>query len=412
MGGLGDGIGEYEGCAVYVPFTVVGDEITAEIVTQRKDEIRARLIELRKAGLGRVAPACVHFGICGGCSLQHLAADDYAAFKRGILAQILRRLGCEDALQEMVLVGAGARRRVEVKIAMEKGVVKLGFHENRSHALVDVIACPVTRGEIIALFAPLRELIAGFKKPGQVKSIQLTQVEKGFDLLLVTASRLPAEDRTRLSAFAEKHHIIRIAEQVAEGDVQVIYRKGYVTASFADTEVELPAPAFLQATEEGQAGITDFILREMQGRKRVLDLYCGCGTYSFPLQQSGSRVSAYEGSYEMVTAMQNAIRRHGLEEAMQVSQRDLFKNPVKAEEMRGFDGVVINPPRNGAESQAKQLAKSAVPKIVMISCNPATFERDAKHLLAGDYKLTSALPIDQFYWSAHLELVAAFERLL
>lgn len=412
LGGLGDGVGEHDGCIVYVPFTSVGDEITAEIISQRKGEIRARLIEIKKPG-NRQSPACQHFGLCGGCSLQHLVEEDYAALKRQSLLQIMRRLGVPpERLLPMVSVGPASRRRVEVKVAVAKGEVQLGFFGMKSHSLVDVQHCPVTQGEIVALFPSLRVLIAGLKKPGNVKAVHLTQVESGFDVMFTVLARLAPDEREKITEWARESRVLRVAEKSGEGEVQVICTLGDVITRFAGVAVELPAPAFLQATEAGQAAITDFILAETEGFVRIADFYCGCGTYSFPLQPRVHTVVAYEGSYEMVAAMQNAIRRHGLEGRMVASLRDLFANPVKQPELQSIEAAVINPPRNGAEAQVRELARSHLRKIVMVSCNPATFERDAKHLLINGYELTSLLPIDQFYWSAHLELVAAFEKAL
>lgn len=411
LGGLGDGVGAYDGHAVFVPFTTVGDEIRAQVVSIRKGEIRARLIEVVEPGQGRCAAACSHFGVCGGCSLQHLSEEAYAAFKRENLAQMLRRLGCEQTtLLAMVDVGAGARRRVDLKVAVHKGVVQLGYFGMRSHALVDVAHCPVTLASITALFSPLRTLIASLKKPGNVKAVHLTRAESGCDVTLFTATRLPLADREKIKVFAEGHDILRVSESVTEGEAQSIITKGKVEARFGNVAVELPAPAFLQATQVGQAAITGFILQHVAGHGRVMDLYSGCGTYSFPLQQNGHRVVAYEGHPDLVAAMHNAIRRYGLEAQMNVSARDLFAAPIASVELKHTDAVVINPPRNGAETQAKELAKSDVRKIVMVSCNPVTFERDAKHLLQHGYRLTACLPIDQFHWSTHLELVAAFEK--
>jgi 23S rRNA (uracil1939-C5)-methyltransferase len=165
----------------------------------------------------------------------------------------------------------------------------------------------------------------------------------------------------------------------------------------------------LQATQVGQAAITDFILQNLRG-KNVVDLYSGCGTYSFPIAQTGANVRAFEGSYEMVLAFNNAIRQNGLDDKMSAQTRDLFKNPVRADELKNFDTIIINPPRNGALPQTQQIAKAGVANVIMVSCNPATFERDAKCLLQAGYIIDKIVPIDQFLWSNHLELVASFKK--
>ena len=227
-------------------------------------------------------------------------------------------------------------------------------------------------------------------------------------------------DKETLIAFAEASPLVRLTIQVqpkrvsrrvpqAEDPV-TLYDTDQATITFADVEVMLPPGAFLQATRAGQEAITAQVVKHLQHRDMIADLYSGCGTYSFPLIQHANRVSAYEGVSEMAAAMNNACVRHGLDERMQTTVRDLFSDPLSAEELNAFDGVVINPPRNGALPQVKQIGKSKIRQVVMVSCDPSTFKRDASALLAAGYTLTEVTPIDQFTWSHHLEVVAAFHR--
>lgn len=434
LGGLGDGIGEYEGRAVYVPFTCPGDVVWVEMA----DSGRARLLEVVQPSAKRQPVPCAYFGQCGGCSLQHLSPPTYDDFKRNILVQSVRRLGAEESLVEpLVAIRAGARRRVEFKVAVAKGEVQLGFYAAKSHQMVAVEQCLVLTPTMDALIEPLRQCIAKLKKPGVVKALHLTEVEGGFDVCLSVTARLHAADIPLLRAFASQHSILRVAQECGDTTPEILFTQKEVQVSFAGVAVELPVASFLQATLAGQRALTRFVLQHtqkegMSGRvvteavarsaerpekergananKYVADIFCGCGTYGFPLAVQGVRVAAYEGNAEMVAALHNAARRAGMEERMHAEVRDLVAHPLSAGELKAFDAVVINPPRSGAKAQIEQVARSGVDTVVMVSCNPATFERDAALLLAAGYRLVAAVPIDQFYWSSHLEVAAAFSR--
>jgi len=205
-----------------------------------------------------------------------------------------------------------------------------------------------------------------------------------------------------------------VAEKIGKEELKIIYNGAPVYTYFGTTnielKIELPQGAFLQATQAGQDAITNFILQYLAGAKNIADLYSGCGTYTFPIAQSGCRVSAFEGSYDMALALNNTIRQNDMEGLITAHTRDLYKNPVRADELKQFDAIVINPPRNGALPQTQQIAKSGVANVVMISCNPQTFERDAKAMLEAGYKLSKIVPIDQFVWTNHLELAAFFQK--
>jgi 23S rRNA (uracil1939-C5)-methyltransferase len=410
LGGMGDGIGYHEGQAVFVPFTCIGDKVEVEIEQSGKDFSRAKLVKIIEPGSDRQTPPCQHFMQCGGCSLQHLKPDSYNNFKRDILVQVVRRLGCDESiLRPLVEVGQGSRRRAEFKVSVNKGEVSIGFFGAKSHNVIDLAMCPVTSEKITSLLPPLKSLISSLKKPGNIKAINISQSDNGLDIVLNVGSPTAAADKQKLTEFAGKYNILRMAEKT-EQEMDVIYGNIAPIINFGTINVELPVGSFLQATHTGQMAITDIILEHTKGYKRVADLYCGCGTYSLPLAQNGHIVHAYEGGHEMVTAIHNAARKSNFEDKIIAHFRDLYKRPLKQHELKNFDALVINPPRNGAKPQADEIAQSDIKKVIMVSCNPATFERDASSLIHGGYKLTQATPIDQFYWNSHLELVAVFEK--
>lgn len=360
-------------------------------------------------------PLCKYYETCGGCDLQHLLQAEYEAFKCEILSKIITRLGCDsNIMADLISVGAHSRRRAEFKTSVNKGAISLGFYAEKTHDVIDIGDCPVTQKDITAFIPHLRTLIASLKKPSNVKAINITSVNDGFDVYIVTNSPTAQADKQLLIDFCTTdpvgQKILRLAEKVDKGDMHILHSNGSVQVYFSEIAVELPLQPFLQATEAGQKAITSLVLEHTQGHEKVADLYCGCGAYSFPLAQQGHSIWAYEGNYDMVIATTNAIRNNGLEETIFAETRDLVKHPLRPNDLEKFDAVVINPPRNGASPQVKQIAQSNVAKVVMVSCSPVSFERDAHYLLDAGYAMTSITPIDQFYQTKHLELVAVFSR--
>ncbi len=408
LGGLGDGIAQVEGVPVFVPHTAPGERVLATILSTGREGCRAVVKARLSPGADSIAPACQHFGQCGGCALQHLRAEAYGAFKRGILLRCVERLGYNTAqVAPLVEARPGARRRADFAISVRKGAVRIGFHAPRSHEIIDLQHCPVTADAILAILPAFRACAESLKKPGNVRGLMVTNTGRGLDLLVQVAVRPSAGDRVKLVAFAQTAPVLRLSLQW--GEVQErLAQSDEVTLDFGGVAVELGAGAFLQATALGQAALTERVLAHTEGCGLVADLYCGSGTYSFPLAKAGHRVRAYEGSTESITALRNAARRAGLEGTVEAEVRDLFRHPLPPAELARFDAVVINPPRNGALPQFQALAQSGVKRIVVVSCNPATFERDAQELKRAGYGLLEAVPIDQFTWSPHLELVAAF----
>ncbi|MCP4392969.1 MAG: 23S rRNA (uracil(1939)-C(5))-methyltransferase RlmD [Alphaproteobacteria bacterium] len=414
IGGAGDGIAKYDGQVVFVPFTCKGDLVKTQIDSVGSDFCRASLVEVIKPSLERQASACEHFGVCGGCSLQHLSSLSYQVFKRGIITDIVKRLELDEGIVSDVIEGwMRARRRAELKVAVNKGEVSLGFYAPKSHDVVNITSCAVMDERIVRLIPDLRVCLGNLKKSGNISAINITALDDGLDIIFIAKGLVKDKDKKKLIVFASENSvIIRLSVQLEESkkSIEILYKNGNPSTVFAGIPVELPVAAFLQATAKGQDELTKFIIANTKGADRVADLFSGCGTYSFPLLENAAHVSAYEGDKDMVTAMFNAARRAGVENRVSAQVRDLFLNPLSAEELSRYDAVVINPPRAGAKTQSEQISKSDVKKIVMVSCNPNTFERDAKSLIGGGYRLTQIVPVDQFYWSSHLELVAAFER--
>lgn len=420
LGRQGDGMGDKDGTPVYVPLTCPGDQVRIHETKRSKDGIRAEMVALLEPSPLRQTPPCRHFGTCGGCSLQHLNHETYQQFKQHALDDFVAGIGLDTQLiAPMVTVTEKSRRRASFAVQLEKGTVKLGFLAPQSHQLVDIQECPISDDALLAILPSFKACLGQLKKPGQVQSIHLTALTHGLDATLQLSATPHASDREMFTQWAKESAVIRLnlhikpqqkGPQRSTETQQCLYDTGNATIRFADVEVALPASAFLQATEEGERAITACVTKHLRGCQKVADIYSGCGTYSFPLLKQAAHVSAYEGAAEMCAAANNAASAHGLSDRLTTSVRDLYKRPLAARELNHFDGLVINPPRNGALPQVKEIAKSTVPKLVMVSCSASTFKRDARVLINAGYQLSYALPIDQFYWSPHLELVAVFER--
>lgn len=411
LGGLGDGVGLYNGLPLYVPYTLPGETVRVEVLASDRHGSRARLLEVLTPSVARRVPPCPHFGQCGGCALQHMQPEAYRQYKQDGVAQMLARLGAApEACLPAVEPGAGSRRRAELSVAVCKAEVALGYLAARSHAVTDITVCPVLTPALQAFLAPLKASIAGLPHPSLVMRVRVLEADGGMSaLLLLRRAPKPAE-REYLAHHARAMGMQQLAV-MEEGSSEIRRLYGQEAAVLlAGVRVAVPLSAFQQASAAAQQAMTQQVLAYLAGCTHVADLYAGCGAYGFPLAVAGVRVHAFEGDAAMVAAMENACRQHGMEAQFSATQRDLHADPLSAAVLRIYDGCVLNPPRAGAARQTAQIAASALRRLVMVSCNPATFERDARCLLDAGFVLQEIVPVDQFHWSPHLELVAYFRR--
>jgi len=420
LGGLGDGIGRLDGKPVFVPKSCVGDRLKIRVVHQNHDGFQATITEIIKPGIGRAVPPCPHFSQCGGCTLQQLAPPDYHAFKTRMLHSALIQAGFPLPNAKVTFLPAATRRRVEFKVTPDG---KLGLLPLRRHMPIPIDQCLVLEPRLQALIAPINEALAGMETEN-IKSISLTAVDSGVDMV-VTYFTPPLEGgagggvlSANVGVKVTPHPnpppqggrelcvpgIARITARLPDGTLQTLMQTAPVEMHLGNHTIILPPDAFLQATQEGQNLLTRAAMEATKSATFVVDLFCGIGTYSLPLS-TFTKVHAVEIDGSMV---QN-LKRHAIPN-ITAEQRDLFKNPLSANELNRFQAAILNPPRLGAKAQTEQLAQSNIHTIVMISCNPATFARDAKILGKAGFRLESAQGIDQFVWSGHLEIVAVFKR--
>lgn len=350
-------------------------------------------------------PPCRHFPECGGCQLQHVDDQAYGDFLVDRVARTLRSQGL--ALPTIVAPHISpplSRRRASLRAERRGNQVRLGFNAERSHRLVDMRECFILRSELFALVEPLRRLIGGLLGPRGSGGVRMTLADQGVDVLLENVAAEGIEASEALSAFGARHGLARLALDDGSGP-QSWWEPEPVTITLGGVAVPLPHGAFLQATSEGEAALVAGVRQAVGEAKIVADLFAGLGTFALSLE---GRTLAVEGEREAALALKGAAQR--ARRQLFVDHRDLFRRPLIEGELNRFEAVIMDPPRAGAREQAALLAQSAVPRIASVSCNPATFARDAKILIDGGYTLDWVQPVGQFRWSTHVEVVGQFSR--
>jgi 23S rRNA (uracil1939-C5)-methyltransferase len=407
LGGLGDGTAQLGEQTVFVPYSYPGDLVRVLVEKSNAKLIRASILEIEEPAAARQGDVCQHFGQCGGCDLQQLPIAEYFEFKKKALQEAVSRSGFSPELvEDPVNIGPRSRRVVQLKVEHKKGKLWLGFYKRASHTLVPISACPVMEKELEELIPPLAMLMQGYSNLF-IQGIRLALLDNGIDVLIDARKPLKAGGDQEIKEFCAKQiKVVRFTWK--DRKPSLVFEREKPIMRFGKTAVAVPAGSFLQASRKGQSEMTRMIIELTANSTRIADLYSGSGTYTFPLLESGHHVTAFEGDRWMVRAAEEAVKGQPFEDRASFEQRNLLKDPVSGVELNDFDAVVINPPRNGAESQMTALALSKVPLIILVSCNPRTLERDAKHLSEQGYKLETSVPIDQFYWTVHLESVSLF----
>ncbi len=411
LGAAGDGLASHEGVRYFIADSLPGDKVRARITGRRGDGFAAETVERLAEGPHRTAPACRHFNDCGGCAAQHLDDEIYESWKRRQVITALARRGLDGVdVAPPLRTPPGARRRATVHVLRRSHDAVIGFQARASHRIVAVRECPVLEPALTALLAPLGELFVDLLTPAARLETLITQAASGVDLLIHAKREPDLGQSQRLIDFAEQHDLARIAWR-ARGDdePELIVHRRAVQVDFGGVTVDLPPGGFLQASAVGEAALAAIVTKATADAKHVADLYSGCGTLSFPMA-GHARVHAVEGAAAMTAAIAGAAARAGLTGRVTSETRDLDRRPLLAKELSRFDAVVFDPPRAGAKHQAEALAQSAVPLVVALSCNPASFARDARILIDGGYAMEQVRPIDQFLWSAHVEVSAIFRR--
>lgn len=403
LGHLGDGIAETPDGAIFVPFALPGERVRVRNI----GEGRAELVGILTPAPERASPPCRHFGTCGGCALQHIEAATYRNWKREQVAAALAARGLEIEVDPLVPAVPRSRRRATLAATRTKKGVTIGYYGRASHTIVAIAECPLVMPEIERALEGLAHLVEpGLSRKGRA-ALAITATETGLDVAVSGGKEIDGPLRAELARRAAAIDLARLAWN---GELIAERRAPQVTLS--GLRVSPPPGAFLQATAEGEAALVRLVLEAVGGARRVADLFAGCGTFTAALARRAA-VLAVEGEKPQLAALDRALRAQGPAlglKPVELLTRDLFRRPMLPSDLEKIDAVVFDPPRAGAAAQAEMLARSSVPLIVAVSCNPATFARDARLLVDGSYRLLRVTPVDQFLWSPHIELVGLFRR--
>jgi 23S rRNA (uracil1939-C5)-methyltransferase len=344
-------------------------------------------------------PLCRHFPECGGCQLQHADDEAYRGYLSSRVETALAQHALATEIRSPHLSPPNSRRRATLKALKVANGVLVGFNAEASHRIVDMHECHILRAELFELVEPLRELLFGMLMPRRIADIELTMIDGGADLLLkgVPAGRLAEIEQ--LTAFAIKYELARLSVDRGLG-AETLFEPHPASVTLSGARVAFPPGAFLQATEDGEDALVRAVHEALAGSARIADLFAGLGTFAL----ATNAVYAAEASRDAAAALKRAAP------STSVEHRDLYRRPLAGSELKRVDGVVLDPPRAGAAEQVAKLAASAVGRVAYVSCNPATFARDAKTLVDGGYAVQWVEPVGQFRWSTHVELVACFSR--
>ena len=387
----GDGMAEDAGP---FPRTLPGEEVDVVDGT-------ARLVTPSPT---RVKPPCRHFKSCGGCAMQHADDGFVADWKTSVIATGLAARGIETDIRPILTSPPQSRRRAALHGKRTKSGAMVGFHGRASDVLIETPDCQLLDPAIIAALPILEQLTVIAASRKAELELVVTLSENGIDLDMRNCKPLDPRVIGEVSALAEKHRFARIA-----WDGEVIGLRAPPIQAFGQARVAPPPGAFLQATLHGQNMLMQAVAEAVGGAKYVADLFAGCGTFSLPAAET-AEVWALEGEASLIAALDQGWRQATGLKKVTADTRDLFRRPVLPSELSKTDAVIIDPPRAGAEAQTIELAKSEVPRIAAVSCNPVTFARDADILIKGGYRLDWVQPVDQFRWSSHVELAAQFTR--
>ena len=375
----------------------------AELWRDKQGVLRGEVKEILSFSPYRTPPPCPHYEVCGNCTLQHVSLDFYQSWKKHLVKAALDKWGVrpQQWLPPLFLKGRN-RRRATFSLSLKKGKRVMGYYQRRSKLISPIPSCEIALPELMELKNSVEPILSSIAKAGRDVDVFFQKIGDFFEMVFSGPDSLP---KTVVQELSEMALIGRISLKTERG-IQVLSQTRKLAATFGELRVHLPPASFLQPTLEGEKALVEAVLNACQHSKGPLaDLFCGAGTFSGPLLSFG-KVSAFESNPHAV----RALREAGKNKPLEVLQRDLFLNPLPRKELNLFDTVVFDPPRAGSLEQCKEMARSHCPLLVAVSCNPATFARDASILIRGGYKLKTLQLVDQFLWSHHVEVVGVFTK--
>ncbi len=407
LGHRGDGIADGPTGPIYIPCTLPGETVEVEAWPSHPD--RRQLINVERPSPERIAPICPHFGVCGGCAMQHWASAPYRLWKRSLIVEALRQAGIEAPVADVIDAhGAGPdegrRRAVFHARRGTHDVLEVGFIATRAHRVIPIDRCPILSKKLDGALNAAWAVAEVFRLTEKPLDIQVTATDAGLDIDVRGSGPLTPSLRAALARVAAAQNLARLTRHG-----ELIAQQRVPTVRMGAARVPLPPGAFLQATEEGEATLTRLALAHCRGAKTIADLFAGVGPFTLRLAEN-ARVTAVDDDEAAIAALKRAAATAPGLKPIAAERRDLFRNPLVAAELNRFDAVVFDPPRQGAQAQSRALAGSDVPLVVAVSCNPGTFARDVRYLVDGGYRLNAVTPVDQFRYSPHVEIVARLEK--
>jgi 23S rRNA (uracil1939-C5)-methyltransferase len=411
LGPKGDGVHRSRSGTVYVDRALPGDIIQATVGRDVDGILRGDLLKVIRASPHRVKAPCPNYNVCGGCTLQHAKDEFYRHWKVDIVRNALRSKGLKPRVwRDPVFLTAADRRRATFAAYKKNNIVTLGNYRRRAHQVTDIASCLVVDPAVMAMRERLKTLLALILQEGNAASVFIQAVDGQFDIVITGAvgrtGKPDLQTRQTVAQFARATNANRISWRAnPDDDAEIIIELSPPRARFGGLEIILPPQAFLQPTQAGEDALVASVMALLPRTGKFADLFSGCGTFTGPMLERGA-VDAYESVGSAVRALDKAKGTRPLK----AIRRDLFRNPLRRDEANRYDAIVFDPPRAGAQEQVRILASGRTPLLVGVSCNPATFARDAHILVDGGYRLDSVRVVDQFTWSHHVELVAAFTK--
>ena len=406
LGSKGDGVAMTPAGPVHVPYGLPGDTVGAAVTGGK-----GTILSIAKASPLRTDPVCRHFGPdgdnagCGGCVLQHMETTAYRAWKRDLVVDALHARGLDVPVEPLVCAPLASRRRLALTARRDGDGVILGFNKAESHEIVEIAECPVASTRITDALPALRQIAFACALRKEAFRFLVTASLSGLDVAVDAPFQVDEAARLRIAAVARKlPEIARVSF-----NTEILIEKQPPQIDFGGTTVNPPPGGFLQAASEIEEHLAQRVAAHLGKVKRVADLFSGCGTFSLRLATKAA-VHAVENDAPSLAALDRAYRRTPGLKPVTHEKRDLFRRPMTVQELKPFDAVVFDPPRAGAEAQAKELARSQVRRIAAVSCNPVTLARDLAILQEGGYRITFVEPADQFLFTGHVEVVAGLEK--
>ncbi|MEX0590754.1 MAG: class I SAM-dependent RNA methyltransferase [Xanthobacteraceae bacterium] len=399
MGHRGDGVADTPLGPLFVPYALLGEKVEVEIKGERGE-----IVSILEPSPDRIEPICPHFGTCGGCAVQHWSEEKYREWKRDLVVAALAQAGVNAPVEELIDAhGEGRRRAVLHARRGGRKILVVGFTGRRSHHVVPIDQCPIFAPSLERALAIAWKLAEPLDPGGKPLDLHFTSTDGGLDVDIRGSGSLTPQTTEALARVARAEKLARVT------------RHGELVAQMSEPVLKIgkatvipPPGGFLQATVKGEATLAALVSEAVGSSRRVADLFCGIGTFALRMAET-AQVLAVDSDEAAIGALKKAKGAPGLK-PVETVVRDLFRSPLTVGELVPCKVAVLNPPRQGAEAQARELAHSGATRIVYVSCSPATFARDAQILIAGGFKPGRVVPVDQFRYSAHVELVGVFDR--